>query len=309
MVEGCESEMNVLVSIDNNYMEQLIVMLNSLFIHNKCKIEIYLMYGSLTKSAISKISTFVSKKGNRIHTIKVEEGLFKNSPKRSHTSIETYYRLLAFQILEEHVEKILYLDPDIIVTGSLKQLYATDLSERCFAGVPDYGINKLYPVQKRSIGMPMKYQYVNAGMLLMNLKLIRQKITIEKLFTFIEKNGNRFKLQDQDVINAYFYKDIIYIPAKYNQDIWYHNFFDIITYPLRQFIPINTPIVIHYMGSEYKPWKKNGFGGKRIKEYQQYCAIEEVSYLREQVKKNSKNWARNYMSILKRYVNGEDLCK
>lgn len=302
--------MNILVSLDDNYLEQLLVMLNSLFKNNpKEKFTIFLLYGSLSNNSICIIRRFVEKRHHCLIDTKVNGSLFSNALKRAHTSIETYYRLLASYILDSKVKKILYLDPDMIVMGSLKSMYDIDLCDKCFAAVPDYGINELYKEHKRHIGMPSKCKYVNAGMLLMNLERIREKMTMDQLGDFLNKNIVRFKLQDQDVINSYFYNEIKYLPKWYNEDVWYHGNCDVLTYPIRKFIPIKKTMIIHYMGSEYKPWRKEGYGGKGIRDYLRYCNICEALSIKRMVLHNYKHWNKSYLRILVRQLNGEELCK
>ena len=50
-----------------------------------------------------------------------------------------YYRLLAAQFLPDHLHRILYLDPDILVINSLRPLWETDLKGNLFAAAAHTG--------------------------------------------------------------------------------------------------------------------------------------------------------------------------
>lgn len=303
--------MNILISLDDNYVEQAITMLRSLFINNPNEhFCVYLLYNKLSDDGVKKLRAFIEKENHEFVNIKIHEDVFLSAPKREHTSIETYFRILAFKFLDNSVKRILYLDLDMIITGSLHNVYSIDMCNKCIAGVPDYGTNHIYYRRKRTLGIPNEYQYINAGMLLMNLDRIREITTSEQVISFFLQNMKYYRLQDQDFINAFFYKEIIYLPDSYNKDVWYHSYWDIIRESLNHYFNFSKlPIVIHYMGAEYKPWRRNGYGGKWVREYLKYSYCRECAELHNQVVKNNKKWFKNYILVLKRFVMGEDLCK
>lgn len=146
------------------------------------------------------------------------------------TNTETYFRYI-FPELFPTLNKILYLDADIIVRGSLKELWNTDIST-VYAGAAENG-----DAEPGRLGLE---KYFNAGVILFNLKKMRQDNIIPKLFQNTEKlyKSNQLWLEDQDVLNYTFKNDIIIIPYKYN-------------YPGFAKLKDDT-VMIHYV--IYKPW-------------------------------------------------------
>lgn len=103
----------------------------------------------------------------------------------------TLYRLALPTLLQE--EKVLYLDSDTLVMGSLEELWYNPFDrDNWIAGVPDTGI-KL--VHRRRLGMHPKSTYVNGGVLLMSLPPLRQLNWLKLAAT------KAFPLNDQDIIN------------------------------------------------------------------------------------------------------------
>lgn len=301
---------NILVAFDDNYIEQAIVMLRSVFFNNKGKFKIYLLYSNLSSQNLKKISDFIKKSQHKFCPISVDQSIFEKAPKRNHTSIETYFRILAFEILDKDVDRIVYLDPDMIITDSLDYLYKIDMENYSIAGVPDYGINNIYIGDKICLGLSKKDKYINAGLLVMNIKRIRENCSTNEIFKYFDKNNERFHLQDQDFINAYFKDEILYLPEKFNYDVWYKTFWELLFEPIKRKIGIlQKPAVIHYMGGEYKPWSNEGYGGKWLNEYIKYCKGDDTTNLYNKVKNNYYKWYKNYGKIFMKYISGKELCK
>lgn len=85
--------------------------------------------------------------------------------------METYYRILGINLLPESVDRILYLDVDMVIRGSLNALYEMELGSAAFAVCEDiYGIiNGFHAANKRRLRIPEQYSYFNAGVMLYNV--------------------------------------------------------------------------------------------------------------------------------------------
>ena len=143
--------------------------------------------------------------------------------KNAHVSVGTLYRLLVPQILPQEIEKIIYLDSDIIVNLDIKELWQVELGEKILAGVPEIFSYKTiddmnFAFRLCADGFVKPENYFNAGVLVMNLNLLRGE---EKKFF----DGLRFGFQDvrhrsyfdQDVLNYCFTSRTLNLPAKFNK--------------------------------------------------------------------------------------------
>ena len=173
-----------------------------------------------------------------------DENLFKNLKLNiPYITIETYFRYVIADIAPK-LDKVLYLDADLAVNGSLKNLWNIPLEGFYAAGVRDLCIEK--EGHKAKIGFKEDDLYVNAGVLLLNLKKIREDNMVQKLFENTENLTGKIKYQDQDVINITFKNKIKEIDSIYNftsENVRAER-------PKRK-----DAVVIHYTGQK-KPWMK-----------------------------------------------------
>ena len=192
--------------------------------------------------------------------VKVTDEYFADAPLVLGYKKEMYYRLLAFKFLPSGMDKILYLDPDILVINEIKTLYDMDITNNLYAAAYHNRIQvkELNRVRLRSYDLE---EYFNSGVMLMNLKLQREKIKEEEIYEFVNKNKTRLILPDQDIINSLYSKDIKAVDELlYNYDARYFKYYKIISKGNvnMDFILQNTSI-IHFCGKR-KPWKRNYFG-------------------------------------------------
>ena len=127
--------MNILVSCDENYINPLKTMLYSLFKSNDTNFEVYLIHKDIRDEKINELEKFVKKASlekAKLNPIKVKN-LFSNAKTNFYYTEEMYYRLLAYKYLPKNLDKILYLDPDVLVLNSCENLYNMDLENNYFA--------------------------------------------------------------------------------------------------------------------------------------------------------------------------------
>lgn len=166
----------------------------------------------------------------------------------------TYYRLLIPEFLEE--DKCIYLDSDTIICTDLQALFSTEMKENYIAGVkaPVYILREDEAHCKQAL-LPDIKQYVNAGVLLMNLKQMRKDNIIDKFMRLLPL---KMESQDQDIINSACYGKIMFLSFEYNVMVKYAS------WTVSDYKGIfseeelkrawNNPGIIHY-ADRTKPWK------------------------------------------------------
>ena len=135
-----------------------------------------------------------------------------------HITKETYLRLLAPDVLPRDIERIIYLDCDLIVLDDLRDLWRHDLGGRTLAAAPDYPriASVISPERFDLLGMPAGSTYVNAGVLVMDLIRWRREDVTRRLADYIARMGARLALHDQDAINAVLCDDISLLDCRWN---------------------------------------------------------------------------------------------
>lgn len=168
----------------------------------------------------------------------------------------TYFRLLLPDLLRE--ERCIYLDTDVIVLDDLQELYDTDIADNYIAGIkaPAYILWEKNSKKEycRQASLPDMDQYINAGVLIMNLFQMRTDKIVER---FMEKIPLNMQSQDQDIINCVCYEKIYFLPFKYNVMTKYANW-QIESYQgiytQRELVEAwSNPCIIHY-ADRIKPW-------------------------------------------------------
>ncbi len=132
-----------------------------------------------------------------------------------HITSATYYRLALPSMLPE-VESCLYLDGDVIVMSDLWEAYSSLSSEDLVAGVRAPGFLDPEDACERHrlrLGLPALDTYINAGVLVMNLSLVRE---LNCTSAFDELLGKSLECQDQDIINIVCYGRIRVLEPRYN---------------------------------------------------------------------------------------------
>ena len=248
--------MDILLTLNRSYLKIALVMLFSLWQNNKDeKIRIFILSKDLSAEDFSPLKDSIMS----FTVIKPDLDLSSALTTKRYPQ-EMYFRLFAFSFLPDDIEKILYLDPDIIVKKSLKELYSTDLGDAYVLGC-----THVKQVLTRLNSMRLKEDsataYLNTGVLLMNLALIRRDFTKEKIEAAIIDNRSRLLLPDQDVLVILFKDRIKTLDSiKYNLSDRIYSLYRLQGMKNLDFeyVKENTAI-IHYCGRN-KPWRESYHG-------------------------------------------------
>ncbi len=251
MTEKTDNHINLLVTIDHKYLRPTITMLNSYKeCHKNIYTDVYILHSSLSDADIEKTISASGSDYLKIHSIKVTEKWFSEIPVIDRLPAESFYRLLAFHYLPDTVDRCIYLDPDIFINNSLLELYNISLEDYYIAACSHLtGLHN--KVNLFRLGMEKQERYINSGVMLMNIGLMRENYTVEKILSFTADHTHLLLMGDQDLINMLFDGRILLIDEKvYNLDErTLRKNKSIIT---DEYIKNNTA-VIHYNG-KYKPW-------------------------------------------------------
>ena len=133
-------------------------------------------------------------------------------------SVETNYRLFLFGEMFAKYDRILYLDCDLIVEGDISGLYDVELGDCEAAAVRSEDFRLLSKIhtpifmdrfpynvdnyRTDALGMKTPENYFNAGVLVMDLKKVRQRITQKQVFEILHRHN--YYYNDQDVLNIVF---------------------------------------------------------------------------------------------------------
>lgn len=262
--------MNILVTINDNYMKPLQVMLASLFRQETEPLDVYLIYSSVSSENLELLDSYIAGLGGRFIPVPARKSIFQNAPDSRYFPKEMYYRLLCGELLPETLKRVLYLDPDIMIRGPVRALYETDFQGQVLLGSLDTPIdkkNRIAEKYKARLGLCENDIYINSGVLLINLPKMRDAFVLEDFLSQAEKRRGILEFPDQDMINVVFKGKIGVIDETYNYRTRFFDTADSLRWIAGGWRKEN-PTIVHYAGA-YKPWNPN-YICKYYFEYRKY---------------------------------------
>lgn len=257
-------KLNIVYSTDNNYAKYAGVSIISLFENNKSissNINLYIINNKISKKNKENLDLIAQKYNTKINYISFDE-ICCDLNNTDDFFKAAYARLFLSKL--EQIDKILYIDCDTIINGSIQDLYNLDIDQYYVAGVQDNPGKYLVDI----IGMSENDRYLNSGVLLFNLKKFRQNNIQDKILKFIDRYNGKVPHHDQGVINGVCKGKILIIHPKFNcmSQFWelkasqIMKLYDIKNYYKSSEVEeaISNPIIIHYINKFYdRPWTKS----------------------------------------------------
>ena len=197
----------------------------SLFGNTNFEITVHILHdNTLTQDNRDKFSYVAGRYGQIVKFYNVEilcadriariRECFSRVDKTSFT-IATFYRILAPFILSEEIGKVIYLDSDIVVTLDINELWQIDIG--------DHPLGTVWSYQISLNGLVKDRDYFNAGVLVMNLKVLRDREQLIKDgMKFFAENLRYEKWLDQDLLNYCFASQAMKLPLKFNCQVDWH---------------------------------------------------------------------------------------
>ena len=257
--------MNLLLTLDENYLMPCKVMLDSFFASNpnETGVTVYLLHSAIPDDKLEELAGFCSGFGAELKAVAVDAALFENAPTSRRYPKEMYYRLLSPLILPQEVERVLYLDPDMLIINPLRPLWERNLYGKTFAAAAHTGLTEIANGINQ-VRLDTEHEYFNSGVMLIDLNAARKLVTAEDVFACVKENERDLILPDQDVFNILYGKQTMPI----DDVIWNYDVRNYSKYLIRStgkhdlnWVMQNTA-VLHFCGKN-KPWQedyKNPFG-------------------------------------------------
>lgn len=268
--------MKILVTFDENYAAPFKTMMKSLAINNAGEdIIVYLLYSEkdIKQETLEDLIRYCASYGVVFKPCVIDNAIFEEYKVNKHYSSAMYYRLLATEFLPNDIDRIIYLDPDILVINSLSPLWELELPKNKFFAAASH--TEALADNINMIRLNTETEYFNTGVLLMDLKKIRAKITFEELVREIQEVDNFLILPDQDIFNVLFSDNTYSIPDEvWNYDARYYSKYLLQSnreYDL-DWVMKNT-VILHFCGKK-KPWKTKTINTKFDSLYKHYMQLK-----------------------------------
>jgi lipopolysaccharide biosynthesis glycosyltransferase len=271
---------DVCITIDSSYIQHAVVMLESLFEQSDTVYSIHIIINNSPKKFWT-LKQFISYRGSISYFYQIDTDKLSYALISKHISLATYYRLLLAEILPDTLEKILFLDCDLLVLKDVDYLFNIDISEFDIAAIEE----EISIDDKLRIGLNAHDIYINAGVMMVNLFNWRQSNLTNSFLIYLKNNHSNLLYWDQDIINGVIRK-IKTIDKSWNvTELNYYKYFS------RSVENIN---IIHFSG-KCKPWNCDKHP---LKFYYYFYLSKPLSFLKRFI--YLRNGFRNILDLLKK---------
>jgi lipopolysaccharide biosynthesis glycosyltransferase len=245
----------IFLASDDNYAPFVATTIASVCYNTDSNIDFYVLDSGISIFNKKRIENLKENfKNFTIEFIKVDSNeVFKGFRDMGYFTIAMYNRFL-IPLLKLDLDKVIYMDVDIVVLGDIAELYNTDLENYIIGAVEDETEetavvlkNKKFIQRKINIGIE-KNPYFNSGVILINCKKWRENDMTNKLFDIEKQHHNAIEYPDQDILNIAFSSNYKHLDRKFNFVNWYadHNHTK------------TEPLLRHFSGGgDCKPWRSN----------------------------------------------------
>nr|WP_314733894.1 glycosyltransferase [Streptococcus suis] len=210
--------LDIAFSVNNRYAQYLGATILSILAHHpKEEVRVHILYKEIAQSILQDLGNLAQQTPNlELHFHLLEDQQFSAIPIRTEQfPIESFSRFLLPELLAD-LDRILYLDVDILVHGNLMELFQTDLEEYELGAIIEADIFKYYQWYLDSLGFGPNDAYFSSGVLLMDLDKMRQNGTTNQLIAIALEKARDYKFPDQDILNTYYKGQFKQLSPSYN---------------------------------------------------------------------------------------------
>jgi len=231
----------VALCFDENYADYAAVASYSTVRNTLGPVDFHWIYTPDAALKVASLKRALEGKGGSVKTYCVEDTGFESWREMQHLSRAAYLRLLIPDLVDE--EKVLYLDCDTLVLQDLSQLFAIELADIDIAGVE---------VANYVSSVPISDQYLNSGVLLMNLASMRRNDFLLECKRIYSSHQNEIKWADQCIINKFAEGRKLTIPEKFNMGL--PRMSRLREDEFEKIVSDPSTVVLHFAGP-VKPWQ------------------------------------------------------
>ena len=267
--------MHLLSTIDARYMAPFEVTVRSVLDHLPVHREVdwHVLCPVLPEEQRLAVFRLADSRPVRFHWHPVPDDALSAYPVRGHFVPMVYARVLAPDILPSSVDRLLYLDADLLVLDDISELWALPLEGAIVAAAQDMAVPRVSsPMGLRrfeQLGIAPDAPYFNAGVYLADLAGWREEEITEKTLTYLERYHDDVNLLDQDALNAVLHGRWRRLDVRWNliaslagRSHYRPRDID----PLEYRRALAQPGIVHFAGL-LKPWAQPGIASFQAERY------------------------------------------
>lgn len=278
---AAEFDLHIAFGIDANFARGMGILIQSISVQNPDKNVAYHVFtDGIAASDLERLKRAVSRSKVAVKLYYINLASFKDFPTTLAWSYATYYRFIMGKFLHGVVDRVLYLDADILCIGCLDALMRVELRDYIVAAVSEIGD---YNVKRLSL---KNGKYFNAGVLFIDINRWNEAAITEKSLELLNANPGGYPYLDQDVLNIVLDGKTLFIDRCWNY-----------LYDMRKMdseLPEEVAFV-HFIGDKpWQCWTEHHFMARRYNEFASFSQWRDVCLDKPKHYKEKKRLARSY---------------
>ena len=247
-----ENIIPIVASSDDNYAYPLGVMFISLLENTRApeRFHLFVVDGGIRSQKKQQLTDSVNQYNSQLTFLNVNSDLYANFPTSAHISAPAYYRISIPELFDTSVERVIYLDCDLVIKADLQALWQQTLDGYAVGAVENISSSTY-----RASGLDQQ-DYFNSGVLLIDLQRWREQRIPEKIRAFKQEHPELICTNDQCALNGVFRGDWKRLPLHWNhQSGLFRSSKQVKRLKLHADFEKSlwSPNIIHYIGWS-KPW-------------------------------------------------------
>ena len=254
---SCATTIHIAAACDDAYAMPLAVMLRSLLDNLEAgrSVVAHILFGALSSASMARLQASVPT--DRLHIewtpVGHAELASESAPIRvyDHISPASYFRLLLPDLLPVELNRVIYLDCDLVVLGDIGMLWDHDIDDYYAAAVPELTADSRLVSSAQGLrlwqelGLAADLEQFNSGVLLINLDKWRVEFIKQRALVYLAQTAEWLRWHDQEALNAVFAGNWLRLDARWNLTMRH----------LMNTAPVIGPLpsIIHYHTAA-KPW-------------------------------------------------------
>lgn len=252
-----ERPIHVFLSSDENYAPHLAAAVVSILrnANPDDRLAFHVLSTGITETSRERLARLAEDQGATLRFIEADADTLKTFERvmvlheNDYVNVTSYLRLAMGELFPD-LDRLIYLDCDIIVRKSLSPLWNAGLAGYVLGAVEDQGFGEKMDIEKGLLGVS---RYFNSGVLLVDLDRWRRERCGERCLEFARTNTLPTIWHDQTILNAVFKDQVLFLGQEWNMmayDAWRVTREGRV--PAGWEVPMSDPSIVHYTAA--KPW-------------------------------------------------------
>ena len=308
---------------DDNYVKPLAVMLQSAAQNVRVgnQLQVIVLDGGISEANWSGLKETLADLPIELFSIRPDIAAVSDLATSHHITHTAYLRLLAGRILPDSIDKVIYLDSDLLICDDLSELWELPLGDQFALAVPDVAcpyvdaryaksnfaksspyMAAISPIANwQELGIAPHAPYFNSGVMVLNIKRMRDEKIEHRLLECLKQNQKFVWCWDQYALNVVFSDSWTALPLKWNQGAHVFEFPDKTYSPMNEdefLLARDKPSIIHYT-TEWKPWR---YGNNHPLKQKYFDQLDQTVWTGWRPTKPSFSLARSWQEFATAFV-------